>query len=52
MEYFLRNKDKAIEMGSNGHKRVEEEFSLDKMVSSYEGLYMDLTKYGRKPTPS
>ena len=36
---IISNKDLAKKMGNAGRKRVEEKFSLNKMVKRYESLY-------------
>ena len=36
---LLKNPDVAKKMGEAGRKRVEEKFSLDRMVREYEALY-------------
>ncbi|MFQ6084098.1 MAG: glycosyltransferase family 4 protein [Candidatus Aminicenantia bacterium] len=40
--YLLKNKEKAIEMGLNGRKRVEEFFSAEQNVEKIEQIYEDL----------
>jgi glycosyltransferase involved in cell wall biosynthesis len=40
--HLLRNKAAAEEMGRRGLERVKREFSMRKMVQSYEELYSDL----------
>jgi glycosyltransferase involved in cell wall biosynthesis len=44
LEFLLENEDKAAEMGRAGRKRIEEFFSLDRMVREYIKLYNDMVK--------
>lgn len=44
IEYLLDNDKIALRMGINGKNRIEEEFSLAKMVNDYYELYMRLVK--------
>lgn len=39
ISFILGNRDIALRLGSAGRKRVEEEFSLGKMVRNYEKLF-------------
>ena len=41
---LLQNPEKAIQIGNAGKKLVQEKFSVDAMVRSYEKLYMELMK--------
>ncbi len=41
---LLTDKEKAVEMGNNGRRRVEQEFSLQKQVSSFEDIYAEWAK--------
>ena len=40
--YLLKNPQRAREMGIKGRRRVQRLFSLDRMVASYEKLYLEL----------
>ena len=44
---LLKNKELAKKMGVAGRKRVEEKFSLERMVREYEEIYRNLLKYDR-----
>lgn len=37
-----------INMGIQGRKRIEEEFTIEKMISKMEGIYMELANGGRR----
>jgi len=41
---LLQNPEKAVQMGNAGKKLVQEKFSVDAMVRSYEKLYTELMK--------
>jgi glycosyltransferase involved in cell wall biosynthesis len=41
---LLKNSEKRVEMGQSGRERVLKLFSLEKMVSEYEELYLSLRK--------
>jgi glycosyltransferase involved in cell wall biosynthesis len=41
---LINNKEKAIEMGMSGRRRVESFFNMDSMLAQYEKLYQDLLK--------
>ncbi|WP_064966095.1 GT4 family glycosyltransferase PelF [Tenacibaculum ovolyticum] len=40
--YLLQNEDIRLEMGRNARKRVLENFTIDKIIKSYENLYENL----------
>jgi len=42
VELLVKDRDLALEMASSARKRVEEQFSLDKMVSRTQALYLEL----------
>jgi len=42
LEYLISNPAKAKEMGKEGRNIIESEFSIDKMVASYQQLYKRL----------
>jgi glycosyltransferase involved in cell wall biosynthesis len=42
----LNDKERARNMGSSARKKVEEEFSVEKMVAKTEDVYMSLLKAG------
>lgn len=42
---LLQNPELARKMGEAGHRRVEEKFSLDRMVREYEELYRECLGY-------
>jgi glycosyltransferase involved in cell wall biosynthesis len=42
IEYFLKNKQAARDKGSFVRERTEELFNLERMVSEYEKLYLDI----------
>ena len=44
INYLLQNPELARAMGQNGKKRVEQMFSLDKMLQEIEKIYGDLIK--------
>jgi len=44
IEYYLNNKQAAKDKGNFARRRVEEFFSLDKMVNAYESLYLAIMK--------
>ena len=44
---LLKNEELAMKMGEAGRKRVEEKFSLERMVREYEEIYRNLLKYDR-----
>lgn len=39
IEYLLDNNKLALSMGENGKERIKQEFSMEKMVDSFVGLY-------------
>ena len=39
VEYLLKNKKKALEMGRSGKERVVKEFSLERMTNDFIELY-------------
>ncbi|MBI1923530.1 glycosyltransferase [Candidatus Poribacteria bacterium] len=42
IEILIENKELRGKMGKQGRRRVEENFSLERMVKNYEGLYLSL----------
>lgn len=44
IDYLLNNQEIAKEMGAEGKKRIETEFSLEKMIRAYFQLYKDILK--------
>ena len=47
IEYFLKNKQAARDKGGFVRKRTEELFNLERMVSAYEKLYLDILENKR-----
>jgi glycosyltransferase involved in cell wall biosynthesis len=41
--FLLNNRDKANQMGNSGYKRIENLFSIKKMINEYLNLYKKLT---------
>jgi glycosyltransferase involved in cell wall biosynthesis len=39
---LVANRDLRLTMGAEGRRRVEREFSLERMVTRYEQLYLEL----------
>lgn len=39
INYLLENSDEAKAMGERGYRRIKEEFSIEKMISSFEDIY-------------
>jgi glycosyltransferase involved in cell wall biosynthesis len=42
LSFLLAHPDRAAEMGSAGHRRVQELFSWEKCVDAYDALYRRL----------
>jgi len=42
MIYLLNNVGRAVELGRNARKLVEEKYSIDKVVNDLEELYMEV----------
>jgi len=45
---LLRDRDRAREMGRLGRERIRREFSMERMMGEYEGLYRLLLKEGAR----
>ena len=51
IDYLLSNQTVAKKMGESGRKRIQQHFSLDKMVNETYNLYVNcLKQYGNKQT--
>lgn len=43
IRYLIKNPNIAVAMGKRGRKRVEDHFTIDKMISEYSSLYEAMT---------